>query len=347
MSSAPPPVAAIVLNWNGLDDTRAAVDSLLAQSWPRLRVHVIDNGSHDGEADRLAAAFGPRVELHRNAQNLGFAGGHEAVLRALLDAGDARYIALLNNDAVAAPDWIARLVAVAERNEDVGACASLMVYRDRPAVVENAGVVLLRTGEALPRGRGRPAAAFRRPAGLLAACGGALLLRADALRQVGLFRREFFLVFEDVDLTLRLSACGWRCRYVPDAVVAHRLGRSIDKVRDAAFDVRSIRNLSFAWLVNMPLPALLLSLPWLGAGWLLAPLCCALLGHPRYAATLLRGHLRALCEWRALLAARRALRPLRRSPWWRVFAMHGSSLAAYGRFLRDVVLLRRRAPMGD
>src|SRR5262249_33659212 len=158
--------------------------------------------------DRLAAAFGPRVELHRNAQNLGFAGGHEAVLRALLDAGEARYIALLNNDAVAAPDWIERLVAVAGRYEDVGACAGLRVHRVRPDVVETAGVVLLRAGDALPRGRGRLAAAFQRPAELLAACGGALLLRAAALRQVGLFRREFFLVFEDVDLTLRLCACG-------------------------------------------------------------------------------------------------------------------------------------------
>jgi GT2 family glycosyltransferase len=348
MSSAPPPlVAAIVLNWNGIDDTRSAVRSLLAQTWPRLCVHVIDNGSANGEADRIAQEFGDRIELHRIADNLGFAAGHNGVLQRLLDDGAARYIALLNNDAEAAPDWIEQLVATAEREPGVGACASLMVFRSDPATVENAGVVLLRTGEALPRGRGRPAADFQRATDLLAGCGGALLLRADALRQCGLFRREFFLVFEDVDLTLRLCAAGWRCRYVPAAVVAHALGRSIDKVRDAAFDARSIRNLSFAWLVNMPLPALLLSLPWLLAGWLCAPLGCALLGQPRYAATLLRGHLRALRDWRALLAARKALRPLRRGPWWRVFAMHGSSLAAYGRFLRDVVVLRRRAPMAN
>lgn len=342
-SGAPPRVAAIVLNWNGCDDTIAAVDSLLAQDWPGLVVHVVDNASSGDDVARLAQRFGARIRLRRHDRNLGFADGHNGLLRELLAAPDGPdYVALLNNDAAADPGWIAALVAAAEADPGVGACASLMRFRDRPAVVENAGVVMLHSGEAIPRGRGRPVGEFGAPCDLLGVCGGAALFRCAALRAIGLFRGEFFLNFEDVDLSLRLVACGWRCRYVPSAGVAHGLNQSIAKVRDDAFAVRSIRNMDFAYLVNMPWPVLLLGAPWLAAAWLAAPLACLLVGQWRYARTIVRGHARTLGEAGALLAARAVLRPQRAGSWWHVWRRHGSTAAAYGRFLRDVVWRRRR-----
>lgn len=344
-AAQPPLVAAIVLNWNGLHDTRAAVASLLAQTWPLLRIHVVDNASANGEADALEREFGQRITLRRHDRNLGFTGGHNGLLRELVAAREVAYVALLNNDATAAPDWIERLVAVAERDPSIGACASLMVFREDPTTVENAGIVMLRTGEAIPRGRGRPAREFDREVDVGGACGGALLLRAEALRQVGVFRDEFFLNFEDVDLSLRLLATGWQCRYVPTAVVRHGLNQSIDKVRDDEFRIRSIRNMSVAWFVNMPWQVVLLALPWQFVSWFLAPIAAALLGQPGFAKVLLLGRLRALREIGRLQRDRRALRPLRRASWWRMWRLHGSFVATYGRFVRDVVLFRRRAPM--
>ena len=319
--------------------------SLLRQTWARLQVHVVDNASQGGEADALAREFGDRITLLRNDRNLGFTGGHNDLLRRLSAGGEVDYVALLNNDAVAAPDWVERLVEAAEREPAIGACASLMVFREDPATVENAGVVMLRTGEAIPRGRGRAAREFDREDDVGGACGGAMLLRTAALRRVGVFRDEFFLNFEDVDLSLRLLATGWRIRFVPGAVVRHGLNQSIDKVRDDEFRIRSIRNMSVAWLVNMPWQVALLALPWQCISWLLAPVGAAVLGQPGFAKVLVLGRLRALREWRQLLRDRRALAPLRRASWWRIWSMHGSSAAVYWRFLRDVVLLRRRAPM--
>ncbi|MBL8748269.1 MAG: glycosyltransferase family 2 protein [Planctomycetes bacterium] len=334
-----------MLNWNGLADTRAAVTSLLTQTWQGLEVHVVDNASSGGDADALAREFGDRIVLRRHDRNLGFTGGHNGLLRELIARGDVDHVALLNNDAVAAPDWIERLVAAIEANATIGACASLMVFRENPGTVENAGIVMLRTGEAIPRGRGRPAREFASAADVAGVCGGAMIVRSAALRQVGVFRDEFFLNFEDVDLSLRLVATGWRCRYVPTAMVRHGLNQSIDKVRDDAFRIRSIRNMSVAYFVNMPWQVLVLTLPWQFVSWIVAPVAAALVGRPSFAKVLLLGRLRALREWRGLLRDRLALRPLRRAAWWRLFLMHGSSFAAYARFLRDVVLLRRREPM--
>ncbi|MBK8101485.1 MAG: glycosyltransferase family 2 protein [Planctomycetes bacterium] len=336
-------MAAIVLNWNGFDDTCAAIESLFEQTWPGLTIHVVDNASANDEAGRLAARYGARIRLHRHAGNLGFAEGHNVVLRELLAAEPAPdYIALLNNDAVARADWVEQLVAVADRDPSIGACASLMCFADRPEVVENAGIVMLRSGEAIPRGRGRAAGAFTVEQDVLGACGGAVLYRAAALRQIGLFRGEFFLNFEDVDLSLRLIATGWRCRFAPRAIVRHGLNRSIAKVRDEAFAIRSIRNMDFAWLINMPWPVVVGALPWLFAAWVLAPIGCLCVGQWSYARLIVRGHLRTMRERADLLAARRELRPRRRASAWALFWRHGSTVAAYARFLRDVVVLRRR-----
>lgn len=340
-----PSVAAIVLNWNGLADTRVAVQSLSAQTFRPLDIHVVDNASAGNDADVLAAEFGNRIRLVRNDTNLGFTDGHNGTLRRLVDAGTVDWIALLNNDAIAEPTWIERLVAVGESDPRIGACACLMVFREDAATVENAGIVMLRTGEAIPRGRGRPASEFSAACDVAGACGGAVLLRVAALRELGLLRDDFFLNFEDVDLSLRLIACGWRIRYVPDAVVRHGLNQSIDKVRDDAFRIRSIRNMSVAWFVNMPWQVLLLELPWTFASWVLAPIAALLVGQPRFAKVLVLGRLRTLRELPALLRDRRALAGKRRASWWAIWRMHGSTLGAYGRFVRDVVLLRRREPM--
>src|SRR3712207_3089549 len=106
-----PKVAVVVLSWNGRDDTLACVESLLAQSWPRVETIVVDNGSTDGSADAVAERF-PDVPLIRSDTNLGFAEGNNVGLRAALERG-ADYALLLNNDTIADERLVESLVAEA------------------------------------------------------------------------------------------------------------------------------------------------------------------------------------------------------------------------------------------
>src|SRR5205823_1588593 len=85
----------------------------------------------------------------------------------------------------------------------------------------------------------------------------------DVLARIGPFRTDFFANFEDVDLALRARACGYECVYAPGAVVRHKLSVSVKRARDDAFDARALRNLSWAYCVNMPWQVILLNLPWL------------------------------------------------------------------------------------
>ncbi|MBI5850872.1 MAG: glycosyltransferase family 2 protein [Planctomycetes bacterium] len=337
-----PLVAVVVVNWNGLDDTRECLRSLFAQTWPNVEIMVVDNGSANGEADTIEREFGDRVRLFRNAGNLGFTGGNNPPMQLAVAEGRARYVALLNNDAFAEPEWLARLVRAAQDDPDAGLFASHMVFVTDPERTENAGTLILTSGDAMPRGRGQPRAAFARSATLLGACGGAVLYRADLLRELGTFRDDFFANFEDVDLSLRAAAAGRFTRFVPGAVVRHRLNASIARVRDAAFDVRSVRNLSVAYWINMPRTVIALNAPWLILSWTLAPLFALLLGRLDLARALVRGRLRTFSEWRTISSGRRRLRSARRGNPLRIWWLQRSGLSACWQLGSQVLRTHRR-----
>jgi len=349
--SAAPTVAVVVLNWDGLPLTRCCIHSLLAQTWTALEIHVVDNGSANGEAQALRAEYGERIRVWALPHNEGFAGGCNAALAAILAEGRCPFAALLNNDAEAEPRWVEELVAAAGQDPRIGAVASRMRLFAEPDLLDGAGVWLLSNGDATPRGRLQPARDWEEGDDVLAACGGAVLLRSAMLREIGVFRPDFFANFEDTDLLLRAVVAGWRIRYAPRAEVRHHLNATIARVRDLSFDVRSVRNATWAFFVNLPLPVLLLNLP----GFLLSNLAIVLLmplaGRPGVAVAFVRGRLRALGELRALWRERARLAPLRRAPWWRIWWMQRSFVLEYARLLalrlrgrRSGLMVRRAAP---
>lgn len=336
-------VPVVVVNWNGLEDTRACVRALLEQRGVQAEVHVVDNASAGGEADLLAAEFGSAVVLHRAEQNLGFTGGNNLALRALLERDGGDYVALLNNDAVAEPDWLAALVAAADAHPQAGLVQSRIVFFDAPDRIENAGVDLLPTFDVIPRGRGAPREEFDRSAWVLGACAGAVLLRVRMLEEIGLFREDFFANFEDLDLSLRALAYGWRTRYEPAAVVRHKLNASIARVRDPDFDVRSLRNAAFACLANLPWPVLLLDAPFVAARDLAILLLAPFTGRRGLASSLLRSRRRLLAERGAIAAARRELAPARRTSWWRILCAQRAPWSVNPRLVWNLLRGRQRA----
>lgn len=123
-----PMVLAITLNWRQAETTLACVRALQAMAYPNLRILVIDNGSEDGSAARLAAELPPEARLLALPENLGFAAGNNVGLReAIAQAFD--FALLVNNDAFAAPDMLARLLA--ETAPDVGLVSPKIFMRRR------------------------------------------------------------------------------------------------------------------------------------------------------------------------------------------------------------------------
>ncbi len=210
-------VSIIILNWNGKPYLERCLSSVMAQPYPDFEVVLVDNGSTDGSAEFVAQRF-PDVRLFRNAANLGFAAGNNIAIRAT----QSPYVATLNNDAWAEPAWLAELVKAMESDSQVGMCASKMLYAHQPEIIDSAGLSLDAAGIAWNRRWGeRDAPDETELAEVFGACAGAALYRRAMLNQVGLFDEDFFAYLEDADLAWRAQLAGWKCLYVPTAVVYH------------------------------------------------------------------------------------------------------------------------------
>ncbi len=214
-------VHAVVVNWNGGDASLRSVGSLSAGTVAPATIHVVDNGSTDGSAERIEAAV-PGVRLQRQGRNLGFSAGANAGIRAALAEG-AEAVFLLNNDATAEADALAALVRAAEHRPDCGLLGG-RIWRDRRAGVLWCCGVSLGWWPNLCRLRGfgrKGEGRYLREEVVDALTGCALLVRREVFERVGLLDEGFFVYVEDADLCARAAAAGFRCLYVPDAVFEH------------------------------------------------------------------------------------------------------------------------------
>jgi GT2 family glycosyltransferase len=216
-------VAIILINWNGLQDTLACIASLEAQSYRDFKVIVVDNDSRDDPS--VIATAHPGVVLIRNEDNIGFCGGNNVGIRAAA-ALDACYCWILNNDTEVAPDCLARLVDALDEDADVAAVAHPIMYDQDRRLHWFAGGVF-RHG--VPKHLGymesnAPADLGEGTTEYLTGC--SFLARTDVLQELEGFDENYFCYVEDVDLSVRIKAQGYRIGYVPEAVVWHKVSRS-------------------------------------------------------------------------------------------------------------------------
>lgn len=223
-----PVVFTIVLNWNGLEDTRECLQSLRKVDYPANRVIVADNGSEADEAGVLEEEFGGFIEVSRNPVNLGFAGGMNAGIGRALEAG-AEYVLLLNNDVTVEPGFLGAMVAAALGHPDLAAACPKAYFRDRPdEIYSTGGRVNLWTGTARQIGRGETdRGQFEREGVRDYADGLCMLIPAAAIETVGLLDEEYFTYWEETDWCFRARKKGLRSYYVPGAKVWHKAERSL------------------------------------------------------------------------------------------------------------------------
>lgn len=206
-------VAAVVLSWNGREDTLACLRSLEAEG---ADVIVVDNASEDGSAEAVT-----EVELIRNPRNLGYAGGMNVGIRAALQRG-ADAVLLLNNDVVVEPGAVGSLAAAAE---GAGAVCPLITFADDPETVWYAGARFdpTRGYQGRHRGYGQRASELREAVETDRACGAAMLIPRQALDTVGLLEDALFAYHEDTEWSLRARAAGLPIRVEPSARVRHKV----------------------------------------------------------------------------------------------------------------------------
>jgi GT2 family glycosyltransferase len=212
-----PLVSVIIPNWNGEKYLPLCLDSLRRQTYPRLEVVVVDNGSTDGSLALLARDH-PEVQVVALDENRGYAGGVNAGFR----AAAGQMLAVFNNDAEADPHWIEELVAALECYPEAGMATSRVRLFDRRDHLHTAGDFYGLDGIPGNRGVWQPdGPAYDEETWVFGAAGVASAYRRPMLDEVGLLDESFGSYLEDIDLSWRAQLVGHRCIYAPRAVVYH------------------------------------------------------------------------------------------------------------------------------
>lgn len=215
-------VSVIIPNWNGWDLLRPCLDSLQRQVYRDFEVIVVDNGSTDGSVSKLWEKY-PWVHTLALEKNRGYSGGCNAGIR----RAEGDLLVMLNNDTEMDTHWLAALVDAADRHPEAGSFASRIMIHDDPHIIHSAGDLYRRDGTSDSRGVWTEyASPYDEEAYVFGGCGAAVAYRQKMLEEVGLFEEAFFMYCEDVDLSWRAQLAGWKCIYVPEAVLYHHHGAS-------------------------------------------------------------------------------------------------------------------------
>jgi GT2 family glycosyltransferase len=222
-------VAVVLLNWNGGGLTIPCIKSLLASDYLPWRIVVFDNASTDGSPDEISKRL-PDVHLMKSPTNLGFTGGNNAAIRHLLKE-DADLIWILNNDTVVDKKCLGTMVKAMQEDPEIAGISGKILFETPPDLINYAGAhwnywtfsARLRGLKEFDRGQYDQACDI----GCLSGC--SMLIRKEAFEAIGLLNERYFAYSEDVEWSLRATRAGLRLRYVPQAVLWHKLHASIIK----------------------------------------------------------------------------------------------------------------------
>jgi GT2 family glycosyltransferase len=275
---------AVVLSWNGREETLRCLESLTRVTNPPIRIVCVDNGSTDGSVDAIREQY-PGIHLIENGENLGFSGGNNAGIRWALGHG-AEWLVLVNNDAVVAEDAFAGFAAAAAEHPGAGALAGKLYSADPPDRIWFAGQRYLAwlgySGRA--RGQGRPDAdRYRRVVPTDRAAGALMAVSRPAIERAGLLDDDLFAYAEDVDWSLRIREAGFELLFAPRARAWHLVAGSTGGAASTHNLYYGTRNNIIVCERHRPLPA---PLGWLRRGVVLATFAAHALGRPNRRAAL-------------------------------------------------------------
>jgi GT2 family glycosyltransferase len=222
----------IVVNWNAKNLLLPCLDSIYQTcKGVAMEVFVIDNGSTDGSGEAVKERF-PKVTFIQNQKNVGFAMANNQALR--LSKGN--YLLLLNPDTKMKEGAIERLVSFMESSPEAGVVGAQLLNDDGSKQNSIANFPSLATellNKSLLRwlfpkqfpGKERD---YSNPVEVDSVIGACMMVRREAMDQVGLLDEEYFLFLEETDWCYRIKKAGWKVYHIPQAEIYHFQGKSAE-----------------------------------------------------------------------------------------------------------------------
>lgn len=262
MSSLLVPI--IILNWNGIEHTIECVEAIQNQTYKNWKIILVDNGSNEENILQLKKLYlsENKIELLLLKENHGFTKAHNIVFEQLILKKDYQYVALLNNDTLASPSWLEEILnfSVIEKSKIT---SSKMISYYQTEKIDNTGHLILNTGEIIPRNFARDVYSTETKINNIGSCAGATLYSTDTLKKIGIFDNYFNTGYEDAEFGLRGFLCGESTKYCKNAIVKHKMGKSLEKVKNEQYIIHIQKCIIYTFFKLMPNSILIFNAPFI------------------------------------------------------------------------------------
>ena len=225
-----PRVTIVIVNYNGFSDTVACVRSLENIDYTNYEMIVVDNASTKEPLPEEKQYLKEHTTYIPSQNNNGFSAGNNIGIRLAMQQG-TDYVLLINGDTTVEPDFLSRLLNAAENQPQTGiVCGRIMFFDDKDRIWYAGGTVDLKTGNVVHLGWGKSIAEFPGMSGSVTfATGCLMLIPKEVIEHIGLLSEEYFLYCEDTDYCCRVLQSGYSIYYCNDAVIYHKISRSVGK----------------------------------------------------------------------------------------------------------------------
>ena len=216
-----PLISIITLNLNQTNITCQFLESTRKLNYKNFEILVCDMGSTIDPTHQINAGNYPNTTVFRSEVNLGFTGGNNWGMRHA--KGD--YVFIVNNDTEVTPELLERLLEPFTRHEEIGVVCPKIMYYHRPNVIQYAGFTPINvlTGRNKSIGWGQEDMGQHDvPAFTSFAHGAAMMVSRKVIDKVGMFPEKFFLYYEEMDWSRRITNAGYKIYYQPLGKIYHK-----------------------------------------------------------------------------------------------------------------------------
>ena len=260
-----------IVTYNSLKFLEDCLESLLNQTFKDFQILVIDNYSTDGTTNFLKEKY-PGVFIFRNSKNVGFAKAHNQGFTLI----KSDYVLVLNPDVILEPDFIQKLLAVAEKKKTGFSFGGKLLKiktgdqelgeKIKTKIIDSTGLKISPSFQVADRGEGEEdKGQYDKKKDVFGISGACVLYRREIFKKIGFFDEDFFAYKEDVDLAWRAQLFSFSSFYVPEAVAYHY--RQAPKERRLSqtplISFYSFRNGLFLILKNTHWQNFIIYLPWI------------------------------------------------------------------------------------
>lgn len=223
--------AVVILNWNGKSFLEKFIPSVIKHS-EQANIYVADNASSDNSVEFLTQHF-PTVNLIRNADNHGFAGGYNEALKTLSE----EFFVLLNSDVEVTENWLGPMIRLLDSDPTIAACQPKVLKFDQKTHFEYAGAAggfIDKYGFPFCRGRVFDSieldnGQYDQVTEVFWATGACMFVRSKCYNELGGLDADFFAHMEEIDLCWRAKRSGLKIMVQPESVVYHVGGGTLSQ----------------------------------------------------------------------------------------------------------------------